>query len=341
MKRIIPIVVIVAAIASAGGYWWLSRQVPKPSDLTLYGNIDLRQVSLAFEDNARITAVLAQEGDRVHPGQVLGHLDTGRLLPQVAEAAAQTEAQQAAVLRAHNGSRPQEIAEAKAQVVAANADAVYARGQFQRLRTIADASGGRAVSRQDLDNAQAASNAADARLDVARKALDLAIIGPRAEDIAQAEALLRADQAREAYLRRQLADATLVAPVEGVVRSRLLEPGDMASPERPVYSLAIVDPKWVRAYVPEADLGRLHPGMTAWVSSDSFPKRRFEGWIGFISPMAEFTPKSVETTELRPSLVYEVRVFVKDPHDDLRLGMPATVTLASGRQSSGGQSPAP
>jgi len=101
----------------------------------------------------------------------------------------------------------------------------------------------------------------------------------------------------------------------------------MSSPQKPVLSLAIVDPKWIRAYVSEPDLGKLHPGMPATVVVDSFPNRRFEGWVGFISPVAEFTPKTVQTDELRTSLVYEVRVFVKDPSDDLRLGMPASVVL--------------
>jgi HlyD family secretion protein len=97
--------------------------------------------------------------------------------------------------------------------------------------------------------------------------------------------------------------------------------------------LAIVDPKWVRAYVSEAELGKLRTGAAASIAVDSFAKRRFEGWIGFVSPVAEFTPKAVQTEELRTSLVYEVRVFVKDPNDELRLGMPATVYFAPGEKS--------
>ena len=168
---------------------------------------------------------------------------------------------------------------------------------------------------------------ADAKVQVNQKALDLAIAGPRAEDIAQAEAQLRGNKAQLAYLRQQFDDATLASPTDGIVRSRLMEPGEMASPQRPVFSIAITNPKWVRAYVSEPDLGRIHLGMKGYVMVDSFPKRRFEGWVGFISPVAEFTPKTVQTQELRTSLVYEVRVFVKDPKDDLRLGMPATVYL--------------
>jgi HlyD family secretion protein len=128
-------------------------------------------------------------------------------------------------------------------------------------------------------------------------------------------------------LNRQLSDSELAAPCDAVVRSRLMEPGEMANPQRPVLGLALTDPKWVRAYVSESDLGRIHTGMSASISTDSFPGRALIGWVGFIASVAEFTPKAVQTVELRSSLVYEIRVFVKDPQDEMRLGMPATVLL--------------
>jgi HlyD family secretion protein len=138
---------------------------------------------------------------------------------------------------------------------------------------------------------------------------------------------LRANEAQLAFLRQQLADAELRAPLDAVVRSRLMEPGEMASPQRPVLSLAIVNPKWVRAYVSEPDLAKTRTGMRAHIAVDSFPGRQFDGWIGFVSPVAEFTPKNVETSELRTILLFEVRVFVNDPGNELPLGMPATVDL--------------
>src|SRR5271154_3032348 len=322
MKRI-PL--IVAFIVLAGGAaWWLFGRRPVQRELVLYGDVDLRQVELAFNDSERIAAVLVQEGDRVKRGQVLARLDTSRLEPEVAEADATAGAQREAVERLRNGSRPQEIAEARANVESAKADAINVRGQYERRRTLAANS---VVSQQDLENAKAALDVAEAKLDVNQKALDLAIAGPRKEDIGQAEAELRGDEAQCAFLRQELADAQLVAPVNAVVRTRLMEPGEMASPQKPVFSLAVTDPKWVRAYVAESDLGKLHTGMNASIVVDSFPDRRFNGWVGFVSPVAEFTPKTVETAELRTSLVYEVRVFVKDPSDQLHLGSPATVYL--------------
>jgi HlyD family secretion protein len=316
-------IVILAALAL---WWWLGRTHGR-SELSLYGNVDLRQVELPFNGSERVAEVLAQEGDHVTRGQVLARLDTSRLVPQVAKAEADVAAQQQVVERLHHGNRPEEIAQARANVDAAEADAVNARAQFERVQSLAERSAGRAVSRQDIDAAKAALDTAQAKLAVNRKALALERAGPRAEDIAQAEAELRADGAQLALLQQQLKDADLRAPLDAVIRSRIVEPGEMASPQKTAFTLAITDPKWVRAYVAETDLGSVREGMRATVTADSFGGRSFPGWIGFISPVAEFTPKSVETTELRSSLVYEIRVFVKDPTDALRLGMPATVHL--------------
>jgi len=325
MQRILLIVAFLVLASGAGGAaWWLVGRHPLQRELVLYGDVDLRQVDLAFNDSERIAAVLVQEGDRVKRGQLLARLDESRLEPQVAQADATAAAQREVVERLHNGSRPQEIAEARANVESALADATNARGQYERRRTLAANS---IVSQQDLENAKAALDVAEAKLDVNQKALDLAIAGPRKEDIGQAEAELRADEAQWAFLRQQLADARLIAPVDAVVRTRLMEPGEMASPQKPVFSLAVTNPKWVRTYVTELDLGKLRTGMTASIVVDSFPDRRFAGWVGFVSPVSEFTPKTVETAELRTSLVYEVRVFVKDPSDQLHLGSPATVYL--------------
>jgi membrane fusion protein PltH len=314
---------LLAAIAA----WRLMQRESAPTHLTLYGDIDLRQVQLSFNNSERIAAVLVQEGDRVKQGQLLARLDTARLEPQLAQAEAQAAAQLQIVKRLRSGSRPEEIAQARANLQAAQADLANARQQYERWKSAAEISAGRAVRQQDVDNARTAVQVAEARLAVVQKTLDLAIAGPRLEEINENEARLKAFEAQASVLRQQLKDAQLIAPVDAVIRTRVMEPGEMASPQRPVFSLAITDPKWVRAFISEPDLGKIKQGMAAAIAVDSFVDRRFEGWIGFISPVAEFTPKTVQTEELRTSLVYEVRVFVKDPADELRLGMPASVYL--------------
>ncbi|MDR3507679.1 MAG: efflux RND transporter periplasmic adaptor subunit [Caulobacteraceae bacterium] len=336
MKRppLVILLVIAAVVLAGAGWWWTHRRAPS-NELELFGNVDLRQVELAFNGAERVSEVLANEGDRVAKGQVLARLDTSRLDPELAQAQAQADAQEQALTRLRNGSRPEEISQAQANVASAAADAETARLHLQRLTALAQDSAGRALSKQDLDDARAAAAASAAKLDVNRQALRLAQIGPRKEDIAQAAAQLAAVRAQLALLRQERADATLKAPLNAVVRSRLAEVGEMSSPQKPAFTLAITDPKWVRAYVSETDLGAVRAGMGAGVFVDAFKDRRFEGWVGFISPVAEFTPKSVQTPELRTSLVYEIRVFVKDPRDELKLGMPATVRLPLAATASG------
>jgi HlyD family secretion protein len=277
MKRALLIgLAVVFVVLAAGLAWWLFQPKKAPTELMLYGNVDLREVDLAFNNSERIASVLVQEGDRVQKGQVLARADTNRLDPQVAQA----------------GSI----------LTLDNINTANARRQYERLRNLSDSSGGRGVSQQDVDNAKAALDTATARA--------------------------AADGAQLMLLRQQLIDAQLVAPLDATVRTRIMEPGEIAAPQKPVFSLAIINPKWISVYVSETDLGKVHPGMVASVLVDSFPNRRFAGWVGFISPAAEFTPKNIETDDLRTSLVYEVRVFVKDPKDELRLGMPATAHLA-------------
>ncbi|MFK0161145.1 efflux RND transporter periplasmic adaptor subunit [Rhizobium sp. NPDC090279] len=328
MQRVI--VILILLIAAAGGAWWYLHRDSGSNELVLYGNIDFRQLTLAFNGSERVAEVLVEEGTQVKKGQIVARLDTSRLQPQVAQAEAQAASQRANLARLRNGSRPEEIAQSRANVESAKAESVNARAQFERQNALAPKA---AVSQQALDEARSAAAVADAKVVANQKALDLLVVGSRIEDIQEAEAQLHAAEANVALLHQQLADAELRAPVDAIVQSRLIEPGEMASPTRAAFSLATLSPKWVRAYVSETQLGMLRPGMKATVTVDSLPGHAIQGWIGFISSIAEFTPKSVQTEELRTSLVYEVRVFVDDPDNMLRLGMPATVRPLSGTQA--------
>jgi len=326
-KKPLPILVVLLLIAvGAGIAWWHQRQNGETTGdtLVLHGNIDIRQIQLAFNGSERIATMPVREGERVTAGQVLGTLDTQRLQHTVDAASEQVAAQQAVVDRLHAGSRPEEISKARADVEAARANADNARRTADRLATLL---GRKLISNEEADNARAAATAAEAQTKAAQEALNLALAGSRKEDIAAGEATLASLQAQLALAQRALADATLRAPADAVVENRILEPGDMASPQTPVYTLALTDPVWARVYVGETDLGKLHPGMRARIETDSYPDKAYAGWVGYISPTAEFTPKSVETREVRTDLVYQVRVYACNPGDELRLGMPTNVTI--------------
>jgi HlyD family secretion protein len=322
--RIIILVVFVSAVIM-GVRWFLQTEGNQSaSELKIYGNIDIRKVDLAFNEQERIAKVLVEEGDRVTEGQVLALQHTNRLEAQIREIEAKIASQQEVVKRLEAGTRRQVIEQARAEVVAARARLKNTRQSFERIKKMSRA---RATSRQALDNARALLDVDQAQLMVKGKALNLALEGPRKEDIAAAKHNLKTLKASLSLLKIRLADMTLTSPAAGVIQNRILEPGEMASPDRPVVILALTDPKWVRAYIPEPYLGRINLGMKAKILSDSFPNQKFGGWIGFISPVAEFTPKTVETEDLRTKLVYEGRVFVYDSKDLLRLGMPVTVVV--------------
>jgi HlyD family secretion protein len=325
-KKSLRSLIIVLAAAIAGGIWWYagSRNRGDENQLRLYGNVDIREVDLTFNNSEHIATLLVQEGDRVHEGQLLATLHRDRILAEVAAAEARVAAQKAVVARLEAGSRPEEIVQARASVAAARAKLIDAQVTLERTQRLYSE---QAASKQALDDAQAGQDTARADLKVAEEALALAIQGPRSEDIEEARALLKAEQAQLALAQEVLKDTELYAPAEGIIRNRILEPGDLATTRTPVYTLALTNPVWVRAYLPETMLGRVSPGMSADVSTDSYPAKSYRGWIGFMSPTAEFTPKNVETPELRTRLVYQIRVFVCNPQGELRLGMPATVTI--------------
>lgn len=324
-KKIIPLAVIIIIVVVA--IWYYKSPPASSAEIVLYGNVDIRQVSLAFNSSERVVEMFKEEGDTVTVGEILARLDTVTLELQTAQTRASIAAQEQVVLKLTNGTRPEEIEQYRAKVKSAEAQVNQTFQDYNRLSGALKASAGQAVSAQTVDEALARLQVAEAALTEARKGLDLAIIGPRDEDIGQARAELQVLRAQLALQEHQLTLAELKAPLNAVVRSRLLEPGDMASPQRPVYLLAVNDPKWVRAYVKETDLGYVKPGQTAQVFIDSFPQEAISGQIGYISDVAEFTPKTVQTDDLRTSLLYEIRVYMQDTDDLLRMGMPATVKI--------------
>lgn len=319
------ILILVAAVVGAGVWMWqFSQRKPPDGILVLYGNVDIRQVELAFNDSERLEKMLVKEGDKVKKGQLLATLETERLQHAVSRSEGQVESQRQVVARLVAGSRPEEIRKAKADADAAMAQASNAALLYQRRGPLAERN---AVSKEEAEIAKFNAQSTEAQHRSANETLQLAVEGPRQEDIASARASLKALEAELALARKELADAYLYAPSDGIVQDRILEPGDMVTPQKPVYTIALTNPLWVRAYISERDVGKVRLGMYAEVSTDSFPGKSYRAWVGFVSPTAQFTPKTVETLEIRTSLVYQVRVYVCNPEDELRLGMPATVRI--------------
>ena len=332
-KKLLAIPVVLAGLGTV--VWYATgRHADNSGDLVLHGNIDIRQVELAFNASGRVAQVLVQEGDRVTKAQLLARLDTARLQLSLDQARAVAAAQRSQAAKLRAGSRPEEIRQAAAERDAAQAAAREAQQIYERqLDLVAK----HFVSKQQADSAKNALDGAQQRLKAAEEAYRLAVLGPRREDRAAADATLAAQDAAVAGLAHDIAEGELRAPSSGVIENRVLEAGDMASPQKTVFTMALTDPVWARVYLPENALGRVPVGARATITTDSHPDRKLVGWVGFVSPTAEFTPKTVETPELRTSLVYQARVFACEAKEQLRQGMPVTVTIAYDQTSNQGQ----
>jgi HlyD family secretion protein len=327
-------VVVLAAAAAAALYFFKERNQGADNVTTLYGNVEIREVQLAFQDAGRILRLLVDEGAEVRKGMLLAEIDPTRYRLEVQRLEGEKEAQRQFLKQLVQGSRPQEISKARAAKKAAEAVLADAGNNYDRTEKLFVLN---KISRQQVDRARSILAEAEAALETAQQELSLAEEGPRREEIARAEAGLRALEAALDLARQKHEDTRLYAPGDGIIHNRILEPGAMASPGSPVLTLALTDPLWIRTYITEPDLGRVRPGMRAEIRTDSFPDKVYRGWLGFISPTAEFTPKSVETPELRTRLVYRARIFACNPEGELRLGMPVTVTLLP----DGGSEPLP
>lgn len=321
--RVLIAVGVALVVAAAFGAMHLFSS--HAADLRIYGNVDIRDVNLAFRVAGRVQRVLVDEGDKVQPGQLLAQLDPTPNEREVAEDEANVAALGARLALLRAGYRKEDVAQAQALVEERKATLVNAQELLERELRLADTG---ASTREHLQQAQAARDEAAARLAASQQAYAESKIGYRSEEIAEAAANFERAKASLAQARLRLDDTRLVAPSAGVVLTRAVEPGAMVATSTTVLSISLVQPVWVRAYVKETDLAAARPGTSVQIHADSLPGRTFSGQVGFVSPAAEFTPKNVESPDLRTDLVYRLRIIVDDPKGELRQGMPVTVDFA-------------
>jgi HlyD family secretion protein len=324
-RRWAPLAVVVLGGLAAGAWYVLVNTTEEQTHLALQGNIDVRQVNLSFKVDGRIEALAVDEGDGVKAGQTIATLDKRYFEDELRVARAMQQNLAASLAKLEHGSRPEEITEARAQTASKEATLAQAKADFARYKELENTPG--AVSKQELAKYSAQLAVAEADAKYAHESQRLTEIGPRREDIDAARALLAQEGATIVQIERKLSDCSLLAPNDGVILTRAREVGAIVQAGDTVFTLTLVSPVWVRTYVNERDLGLVQPGMTAAVTTDTAPNRPYTAHVGFISPTAEFTPKTVETREIRTNLVYRLRVVVDNPDGGLRQGMPVTVRL--------------
>jgi len=322
MKRYLAVGLLAVLLAVLAAVWFWHQPQAGTRGLTLQGNVDVRQADLAFKVSGRVAEMTLQEGDKVAAGQLLARLEQGNYQASLDQTQGQQTSAAAALAELENGSRPEEIDQAKAQVAQAEAALVNAQLTFKRQKELVKSD---FTSRSNYDLAQASLRQAEAQLTSAKAALTLAVKGARQERIDAARGKLDQAKGAESLAQQNLADTSLSSPEEGVVMSRVREPGTIVAAGDTVYSVVFTHPVWIRAYVPEPALDHVHPGQKAEVITDG--GRHYTGQVGYVSPLAEFTPKTVQTPEQRAELVYRLRVVVTEEDGNLRQGMPVTLTL--------------
>lgn len=272
-KKILALLILIGILI--GIYLYSNRNKKNPDELTLYGNIEIRQVDLGFRVEGKIAKMIAEEGDYVKKGELLGYLDDA-----IYRDAYEKSLSDIQMYRALN---------------------INSNEQYQRnIPLCADGT----TSKQDCDRLLNTKNGSKASLDSAIAASKSA--------------------------KKNLEDARVYAPEDGIIMTRVQEPGAVVEPAQPIYTMAKSKPVWVRVYIPEPNLGNIKYGMKAKVLTDAVDPetgkhREYTGWVGYISPVAEFTPKTVQTTDLRTDLVYRVRVYIYEIDEYLRQNMPVTV----------------
>ena len=329
LKRALVVALIVAALGGGGyAYWRYGAALPflshPAAGLTLQGNVEVRQVNLGFKVAGRIEKLSVDEGASVKAGDTLASLEKVYFEDTLAEAKAARHQAAANYAKLRAGNRLEDIGQAEATLILNQATQQNATQTLDRAQALLKSAAGTV---KDYDDALAAERVAKARVNVASQALDLMKAGFRAEDIEAGRAALQQQEALVKVAERQLADADLIAPSDGVVESRAREVGSIVAVGETVFVLSLTKPVWVRTYVSEPDLTRVHAGQAVNVRTDNPNIPALKGSIGFISTEAEFTPKEVETRELRTALVYRLRVVVEDPGDALKQGMPVSVDV--------------
>lgn len=281
MRRVIIAFILLIALFSALYAYLFFQNRENANVLTLYGNVDVRQVDLGFRVSGRVVEMPFQEGDLVPAGSLMGVMDKQPYFDRVREAAANIES---------------------VKKNFENAERIFKR----RQELISDGS----ISQEDFDNAQSSRDVLEANYKQAEAALGVALTNLR--------------------------DTEVFAPNDGVILTRIREPGTVVRESDPIYTLSLLSPVWIRAFIAEPSLGKIYPGMRANIHTDTKGGEVYEGHIGFISPVAEFTPKTVETTQLRTDLVYRLRIIADNPNWGLKQGMPVTVTFNLDEQKAEG-----
>ena len=329
MKRRLPILIALLVVAGAAAYFYprLKKKPHSENEIVLSGNIEAHESLVSFKVSGRIIELPVEEGQFVQAGALLAQLEDADYQQRVRIDEANVRVRKSNLALTLAGTREQEIQAAEQNMLDAKADLQQKKLDYERAQRLYSED---AISAQDRDLADTALKRSQATFQAAEQKYSEAREGSRKEDIAIAQSNLKEADANLGMSRVNLGYATLRAPSAGVITVRQAELGEVVVPGTPVVTLADRDHIWLRAYLPETDLGRIRWGQDAVITTDTYPGKQYHGRVSFIASDAEFTPKSVQTYKERVTLVYRIKIDIDNPSHELKPGMPADahVTLA-------------
>jgi multidrug resistance efflux pump len=298
----------------------------KPAEELKYpGVVEIQEVRLGSKIGGRVAEVLVMEGDIVKPGQLLVHFEAPELEAQLKQQEGKLASAEADLLKAKNGPRPEEIRQARSDLASTEADLKLANEEYERSDRLFRQG---TEARSDYDTARANLSRAKGRVAANKARLDLLLAGTRQEDIDIAQANVVEARGKLQEIKANLTEARVVAPERALVEVVAVRKGDLVPANQPVIRVLRTDDLWVRVYVPETQLGKIHLGQEAAITMDVSPERRFTGVVFQISSESEFTPRNVQSVEERRYQVFGVKVRVADPQGVFKSGMAAEVTFA-------------
>lgn len=291
-------------------------------EVKFFGNVDVRTVSLAFRVSGRLESLNFDEGQKLKKGDIIATIENSIFKENINQINAQIKLQEIQIKKLEKGYRSEEIEKAKAKLLEVKVNLDRTNKDFKRAEELFKT---KSISEQAYDNAKAQAKDLQTQYDYAKSSLELVQNGYESEDIQSAKAQLESLKAQRNILQINYDDTVLYSPVDGTIITKVYEVGSIVNSSQTIVDIAKSDEYWVRSYLSEKYLGVIKTGMKAVVTTDS--NKTYEGVVSFISPLAEFTPKTVQTEDLRTDLVYRFRIVLKDVDESLKQGMPVTISF--------------
>ncbi|MGA3295200.1 MAG: efflux RND transporter periplasmic adaptor subunit [Candidatus Acidiferrales bacterium] len=322
MKRTLLIVLlaVLAAVAGMRLYrMWLAGR-SSANEMKLSGNIEAHESLVSFKVMGRIIDLPVDEGMAMKTGDLLARLDSADYRQQVATDEATKRVRDRQLVLGLAGSRWQDVEAAKQTVIDSKADLDQKKKDYARYEALYEKD---EIPAQTRDQAATNVTRAQATYDRAQEILNELVEGTRKEELDVDRSNVRQAKENLDLSQIRLSYTVLRAPFDGIVLVRQAELGEVVSPGTPIVTLADLDHIWLRVYLPETDLGKIHWGQAVNVRTDTYPGKTYRGHVSVIASDAEFTPKSVQTEKERVTLVYRIKIDVENPNHELKPGMPA------------------